>query len=240
MSGGNFIAYFRVPTDRQGRSGLGLEAQRHAVENYIVRENGRLIATFEEIESGKKADRPQLAAALTACRSMRARLVIAKLDRLARNVHLISGLMESGVDFVACDMPHASRLTLHILAAMAEHEREQISTRTKVALAAARLRGTRLGNPLLQAGSKEVALQAARAKRRYAARKAAEVLPLIDRARTAGALSLREIADALTARGISTPSGRARWHPEQVRRILIMRRSTLCGVCEYGTSASPV
>jgi DNA invertase Pin-like site-specific DNA recombinase len=220
MRGPNFIAYLRVSTDRQGRSGLGLDAQRQAVNAYVIREGGRLVATFEEIESGKKADRPQLAAALAACRAMRARLVIAKLDRLARNVHFISGLMESGVDFVACDMPHASRLTIHILAAMAEHEREQISARTKAALAAAKKRRIRLGNPALKPGTSEAAQRAALAKSRIAAKRTEEILPLIEQAREAGAVTLREIAAALTARGIVTPSGRRQWHPQQVTRML--------------------
>src|SRR4051794_33128778 len=135
-----YIAYYRVSTDRQGCSGLGLDAQRAAVASYLA---GRepLLAEYTEIESGKKNDRPQLAVALGECHRRRARLVIAKLDRLARNVHFISGLMESGVDFVAVDMPEANRLTLHILAAVAEHEREMISRRTKEALAAAKARG---------------------------------------------------------------------------------------------------
>src|SRR5215218_1388890 len=116
-----YIAYYRVSTDRQGRSGLGLDAQRAAVAGYLAG-RGALLAEYTEVESGKKNDRPQLAAALGECRRHRARLVIAKLDRLARNVYFISGLMESGVDFVAVDMPEANRLTLHILAAVAEHE----------------------------------------------------------------------------------------------------------------------
>ncbi len=140
----NFVAYYRVSTDKQGQSGLGLDAQRHAVASYL---SGRadIVAEFTEVESGKKHDRPQLAAALAECRWRRAKLVIAKLDRLARNVYFISGLMESGVEFVAGDMPEANRLTLHILAAVAEHEREMISKRTKEALAVAKTRGTRLG-----------------------------------------------------------------------------------------------
>jgi DNA invertase Pin-like site-specific DNA recombinase len=140
-----FVAYYRVSTDRQGQSGLGLDAQRAAVAGFVgARE---LIAEFTEVESGKRADRPQLAAALELCRRQRAMLVIAKLDRLARNVAFIANLMESGVEFTAVDMPYANRLTLHILAAVAEHEREMISARTKAALAAARARGVRLGRP---------------------------------------------------------------------------------------------
>ena len=141
-----FIAYYRVSTDRQGQSGLGLDAQHTAVMSHITG-HGELIAEFTEIESGKKSDRPQLAAALAACKKHKARLIIAKLDRLARNVAFIANLMESGVEFIAVDNPYANKLMLHMLAAFAEHEREQISKRTKEALAAAKIRGTRLGNP---------------------------------------------------------------------------------------------
>src|SRR5579863_4556003 len=141
-----FVAYYRVSTDKQGKSGLGLEAQREAVMRHIGTE--QLAAEFTEVESASKdSNRPQLHAALSECRKRRAVLVIAKLDRLARNVHFISGLMNSDVEFVAVDMPSANRLTIHILAAVAEHEREMISQRTKAALAAAKARGTKLGNP---------------------------------------------------------------------------------------------
>jgi DNA invertase Pin-like site-specific DNA recombinase len=141
----SFVSYYRVSTDRQGISGLGLEAQQEAVERYIAIENGELVEAFIEIESGKRKNRPQLNAAIALCRRKKAILVIAKLDRLARNVHFVSGLMEAGIEFVACDNPHANRLMVHMLAAFAEHEREMISTRTKAALAAAKARGVRLG-----------------------------------------------------------------------------------------------
>jgi hypothetical protein len=126
-----FIGYFWVSTDRLGRSGLGLEAQREAVLRYLAGVAGKLEGEFIEIESGRRNDRPQLAAAIAAAKKARATLIIAKLDRLARNVHFISGLMESGVDFVAADNTHANKLMMHMLAAFAEHEREQISQRTK-------------------------------------------------------------------------------------------------------------
>src|SRR4051812_31466483 len=134
-----FVAYYRVSTDRQGQSGLGLDAQRAAVAGFIGTRG--LVAEFTEVESGKRSDRPQLAMALDLCRRKRTMLVIAKLDRLARNVAFIANLMESGVEFVAVDMPYANKLTLHILAAVAEHEREMISVRTKIALAAYKARG---------------------------------------------------------------------------------------------------
>jgi len=145
----DFIAYYRVSTDRQGASGLGLDAQRQAVAGFIG--TGQLVAEFTEIESGRRhTNRPQLLAALAECRKRRAALLIARLDRLARNVAFIAALMENGTDFIACDMPQASRLTIHILAAVAEHEREMISTSTKAALAEAKRRGTTLGNPRIE------------------------------------------------------------------------------------------
>ena len=142
-----FVAYFRVSTDRQGKSGLGLEAQRASVINYLNGGTWELVGEFVEVESGKHSDRPRLAEALQACRKHRAKLVIAKLDRLSRNLAFIATLMESGIEFVAVDNPHANKLTVHILAAVAQHEREAISERTKDALRAAKARGTKLGNP---------------------------------------------------------------------------------------------
>lgn len=140
-----FIAYYRVSTDKQGKSGLGLDAQRQAVAGFVAG-RGEIVAEHTEIESTRNK-RPELHAALEACRKHKATLLIARLDRLARNVAFISNLMESRVDFLAVDMPEANRLTIHILAAVAEHEREMISKRTKAALQAAKARGTALGKP---------------------------------------------------------------------------------------------
>src|ERR1700712_922397 len=145
MAQGRFVGYFRVSTARQGRSGLGLEAQQEAVRSYLNGGDWQILAEVIEVESGKRNDRPQIAEALRLCRLHKATLVIAKLDRLARNVHFISSLMESDVDFVACDFPEANRLTVHILAAVAEHEAGMISARTKAALTAAKARGVTLG-----------------------------------------------------------------------------------------------
>ena len=142
-----FVAYYRVSTDRQGRSGLGLEAQQKAVRDYLDGGAWEIVAEFVEVESGKRSDRPELARALDACRKRKGKLVIAKLDRLSRNLAFIATLMELGVEFVAVDNPHANKLTIHILAAVAEHEREAISERTRAALAAAKARGTMLGTP---------------------------------------------------------------------------------------------
>jgi len=227
-----FISYYRVSTAQQGASGLGLEAQREAVARHVAIAGGALVAEFTEVESGKRNDRPQIAAAIAACRLQRATLVIAKLDRLARNVAFISNLMESSVDFVACDNPHATRLTIHILAAVAEHEREAISRRTKDALAV--VRGaiaeqgnwlsrrsgqliTRLGNPHLTAGNTRKARGTRTAK---AAEFAAAVQPYLERARSAGCRSLGELAAALTACGIETPAGGAEWTRMQVKRVI--------------------
>lgn len=218
-----FVAYYRVSTDAQGASGLGLEAQRQAVERHVNSADGLIVESFEEVESGKRNDRPQIAAALSACRTRRATLIIAKLDRLARNVAFISSLMEAGVDFVACDNPHATRLTIHILAAVAEHEREMISVRTRQALAAAKARGKRLGNPHLKPGDSFTARHARRARSALAGEYAAQVLPYIEAAQRAGAHSLNEIAEALMARGIRAPAGGARWCAAQVREIILRK-----------------
>lgn len=220
-----FVAYFRVSTDKQGSSGLGLDAQRAAVERYVASAGGVIAAEMQEVESGKKNDRPEIAAALAACRAHRATLIIAKLDRLARNVAFISGLMESGVDFVAADMPMANRLTVHILAAVAEHEREMISQRTKAALAAAKARGTRLGNPQLKAGNRASAIAAGRARARKARAKARDIWPFIDAAQKAGCTTLGQLAEALTARGVKTPGGCSDWTAEQVRRVIKKAKS---------------
>ena len=142
---GKFIAYYRVSTGKQGASGLGLEAQRKAVNDYLNGGRWTLVAELTEIESGKLSERPQLAQALALCRVHRAKLIVAKLDRLARNVGFLTTLMNDGVEFTCCDMPQANKLTIHILAAVAEAEAEAISQRTKAALQAARARGVALG-----------------------------------------------------------------------------------------------
>ena len=200
---GKFIAYFRVSTDRQGKSGLGLEAQREAVLNYLNGGSWTMVAEFTEVESGKHADRPQLAAALAACKKQKAKLVIAKLDRLSRNLAFIATLMDSGVEFVAADNPHANKLTIHILAAVAQHEREMIAQRTREALAAAKARGVKLGNPRLaeaRAGVTAARIAAADAF-------AANVRPIIREIQKSGVSSLRGVAKALSARGIKTARG---------------------------------
>jgi DNA invertase Pin-like site-specific DNA recombinase len=217
-----YVAYLRVSTEGQGRSGLGLEAQRAAVEAHAATTGGRIISEFVEVESGRKRDRPQLAAALAACRTGRATLVIAKLDRLARNVAFVSNLMESGVEFVAADMPAVNRLTVHILAAVAEEEARMISARTRAALAAAKARGVRLGNPRLLARDAKLSAKGNAVQVANAQRRASSVLPYIEGARRAGARTLAEIAEALMARGVPAPRGGHRWSPAQVRRTLLI------------------
>ncbi|WP_428305820.1 recombinase family protein [Lacipirellula sp.] len=208
------IAYYRVSTRKQEASGLGLEGQQFAVANFAKANGGEIVATFTEIESGKVSSRPEIAKAITEAKRLGARLVIAKLDRLARNVHFVSGLMESGVEFTACDSPHASRLTLHVLASVAENEARSISDRTKAALAALKARGVRLGSPVAAATAPE----AAKANARKAAAFAETIRPLAQRKREAGK-SLQEIADYLTGRGLRTRRGGA-WSATAVMRLL--------------------
>ena len=202
---GKFIAYYRVSTDRQGKSGLGLDAQRKAVIDYLDGGKWTLLDEFTEIESGKRNDRPELEKALAACKKHRAKLVIAKLDRLSRNLAFIATLMSRKVDFVCCDNPTATKFTIHILAAVAEHERDAISARTKAALAAAKANGKKLGNYERIAKAKCEAT---------AARDEAVRGAIADTAH----LSTRADADALSRSGIKTASGR-RWHAMQVHRV---------------------
>ena len=212
---GKFVAYYRVSTDQQGASGLGLEAQRKAVKTYLDGGPWRLVAQHTEVESGKRADRPELAKALAACRKHKAKLIIAKLDRLSRNLAFIATLMDSGVEFIAVDNPHANKLTIHILAAVAQHEREAISERTKAALAAAKARGKKLGGPrLAQARKKSIAARSAAADTF-----AANLRPIIEQIRASGISSLRGVAKALNARGVRTARGNE-WTAMQVSNVL--------------------
>src|SRR6516225_5188512 len=206
-----FVAYYRVSTDRQGSSRLGLEAQQKAVRDYLDGGAWELVGEFVEVESGKRADRPELAKALEARRKQKAKLVIAKLDRLSRNLAFIATLMDSGVAFVAVDNPHANKLTVHILAAVAEHEREMIAQRTKDALQAAKARGKRLGNPRLE----NIRKVAAAVNRKTADAFAANVRPIIREIQASGVSSFQGIARALAARGVSTARG-GRWTARMV------------------------
>jgi len=216
------IAYYRVSTARQGRSGLGLDAQREAVARH-VRSVGAagLVAEYREVETGKRDDRPQLAAALAACRVLGCILVIAKLDRLSRNAAFLINLESSGVEFVAADMPHANRLTIHLMAILAQHERELISKRTTEALAAAKARGVVLGGARNPKGYAVSARAAAAVRSAQAREWAASVAPYLREAANAGSRTLTALAADMAARGVRTPSGRGRWHATTVRRALI-------------------
>ena len=216
MANGKFIAYFRVSTAKQGQSGLGLEAQQNSVAAFLNGGAWELVAEFQEVETGKGADalakRPQLRAALDACRKQGATLIIAKLDRLARNVHFVSGLMESKVKFVACDMPEANELTIHIMAAFAEHEAKRIGQRTKDALAVAKARGVALG----RAGAAN--LRPNIEERQKAADDFADKLrPLFEGMKARG-LSQRAMAEELNSVGVPAPKG-GQWRLSQVQRL---------------------
>ena len=216
----SIIAYCRVSTARQGRSGLGLDAQREAVARFAAAEGFEITREFVEVETGKGSDalqrRPELAAALAEARRRKCPIAVAKLDRLSRNVHFISGLMEHRVPFLVTELgTDVDPFMLHIYAALAEKERRLISQRTKAALKAAKARGVRLGNPQL-AEAQSVGAARVRAQ---ADRFAATVLPVIREAQSAGATSLRAIADVLNARGVRTARG-GKWAATQVRDIL--------------------
>lgn len=207
-----YVAYYRRSTARQD---ITIEAQADAVRRYVG-ERGTIIADFTETESGKRKDRPELSKALDYCNRHKATLCIAKLDRLARNVAFIANLMDSGVEFVAVDFPQANRLTLHILAAVAEHEAVIISERTKTALQTLKRSGRVLGNVtnLVEAQTKGRSAQAHRARVR-----ATEIVPIIQEIRAAGLTTLEEIARALNRRGYKTTRGKA-WHKTTVMRVL--------------------
>ena len=212
----NFIVYLRVSTTGQQESGLGLEAQRAACEAFT--RSGALLAEYVEVESGGKSDRPELLAALDHCRQTGATLVVAKLDRLARNVAFVSALMESGIEFIAADNPSANKLTIHILSAVAESEREAISQRTIAALQAAKARGVVLGNPNLTSEQRKRGSQrggttmAERARRFHAA-----IMPLIQALRADG-LSFAAIALSINGQGFRTQRGKL-YSGEAVRRL---------------------
>jgi DNA invertase Pin-like site-specific DNA recombinase len=198
-----------------------LEAQQESVRSYLNGGRWQMVGEFTEVESGKRKDRPALLEALALCRLHNATLVIAKLDRLARNVNFISNLMESSVEFTAVDFPTANRLTIHILAAVAEHEAAMISARTKAALGAAKARGVQLGGDRgnIASQSKLGARVSAVRRSAKAATRADDLLPVIRSARANGATSLRQIADVLNDRGIKTARG-GQWSAVQVQRVL--------------------
>jgi DNA invertase Pin-like site-specific DNA recombinase len=221
MASGRFLSYLRVSTAKQGVSGLGIEAQRAAVDAYLNGGKWKLISEVIEVESGKRNDRPALKDALALCRLHNAVLIVAKLDRLSRNVAFLAALMESGVEFVACDFPTANKLTLHIMAAVAENEASMISKRTIDALTAAKARGVRLGGDragVIASQASKGAMASAQARRAIAQKRSADVLPVITAIRAEGK-SLRQIASVLNERGIRTARG-GEWSGAQVLQAL--------------------
>lgn len=217
-----FVAYFRVSTHKQGQSGLGLEAQELAVSNHLKEGVSELLATFTEIETGKGANalerRPQLRKALEICRKNKATLIIAKLDRLARNVHFVSGLLETGCDFIAADMPHANKVMIQMHAVMSEWERDQISTRTKAALAAAKARGVVLGT----AGANNLKCNVA--ERQNDARSFATKLSGVINGFKASGLTQRAMIEQLNQIGITTSKG-GKWSLLQLQRVIAIQEA---------------
>lgn len=220
MAGGKYVAYYRVSTPRQGRSGLGLDAQRKAVTDYLNGGDWTLLEAFTEVETGKRNDRPQLEAALRHCALTGATLIVAKLDRLSRDAAFLMSLQASNVEIKFADMPFADKMMIGIMALIAEWEREQISKRTKDALAAAKARGTKLGGdrghtlPSQAAGivSGEARSEAARVR-------ATQLLHYVREARERGSVTYSDIAKYLNGRGVTTPTGKA-WSPQGVRQMV--------------------
>ena len=227
MAKGSFVSYLRVSTQKQGQSGLGLEAQRKAVENYLNCGDWNLIEEVVEVESGKKNKRPKLNEAIELCKASGATLVVAKIDRLTRDAAFLLNLKDAGIDFIAADMPEANRLTIGIMALVAEQEREAISKRTKEALAAAKVRGVQLGayrdgNFVGRVGTSKDAKNASEARTALYRSRAAAKLPMIKKVDPDNSLSLRGIAQKLNDLGVPTISGKGNWSANSVRRLKIM------------------
>ncbi len=220
LHSGKFVAYYRVSTDRQGTSGLGLEAQQEAVRVFLNGGKWSLIGEFTEVESGarkKLKNRPMMASALDLCRKQKATLVVAKLDRLARDVQFISELLNSNVKFICADMPEADRTFLQMMSVFAEYEGRRIGERTKAALDSLKRKGVKLGSPTPENGSK-VGVRSIKAK---ADSYAEQVGPIVqDIIKKTGAQTLRDISEALSAKGVLTPRGNTEWFPSQVSNLL--------------------
>lgn len=220
LHSGKFVAYYRVSTDRQGTSGLGLEAQQEAVRVFLNGGKWSLIGEFTEVESGarkKLKNRPMMASALELCRKQKATLVVAKLDRLARDVQFISELLNSNVKFVCADMPEADRTFLQMMSVFAEYEGRRIGERTKAALDSLKRKGVKLGSPTPEIGS-QVGVKSIKAK---ADNYAEQVGPIVqDIIKKTGAQTLRDISEALSARGVLTPRGNTEWFPSQVANLM--------------------
>lgn len=218
---GKCVSYLRVSTQQQGRSGLGLEVQREAVAVYLSGRQWKLVEEVVEVESGKRSNCSELARALSLCRIHGARLLVAKLDRLARNMVFTSALRESGVDFEAVDLPQANNLTVHTMAAVAEYDATEISTLTRAVVAAAKARGPELGRYHwhIQMVANKGSAESARVRTESANKHARDLMPLIQAIRAEGATSLRQIASALNERKVSAVRG-GEWSAVQVKRIM--------------------
>lgn len=221
QSGRRIIAYYRVSTRKQQRSGLGIDAQRQIVAQFAMSTGAKIVDHFTEHESGRSLTRPELQRALAACRLQRATLVVAKLDRLARNAAFLLSLRDSGVDLVACDMPSMNRMTVGIMAVVAEEEARVISERTRVALQAAKRRGTILGTPRnLTTNARRLGCTRSAVVRADAAEsRAKDLAPIFERFRSEGISSVGQMAHALNQTEIRTPRGKA-WTPVAVLRVL--------------------
>lgn len=207
----NAVCYYRVSTDKQGKSGLGVDAQKESVQRFAKSNHLKILDEYTEVESGRNNKRPVLLQAIDRCKEKQALLLIAKLDRLGRNVAFISKLMESGIDFIAVDNPHANKLIVHILAAFAEHERDEISTRTKEALRAAKARGVKLGRnaKTLAKRNKARSIDFARLMK-----------PIIEGLMNEGFETIREIVAELNKQKIPTATKQGKWHVGTVQKIL--------------------
>ena len=224
MSQGSIVTYLRVSTARQGKSGLGLEAQQKAVADYLGTGQWNLLEEFVEIESGKNSKRPKLLEAIELCKASGAKLLVAKLDRLARDAAFLMNLKDGGIDFVCADMPEANRLTIGIMALVAEQEREAISKRTTEALAAAKAKGVQLGayRDGVYVGGKgnaDTARIASKARTAKFRANAMDKLPLLARYDPDGSMSLRAIAEIFNRYGVKTVSGKGQWSANSVRRL---------------------
>jgi DNA invertase Pin-like site-specific DNA recombinase len=222
MATGNHVLYFRVSTAKQGADGHGIAAQKQAVAAFLNGGSWKVVGEFTEVESGKRDDRPELAKAIEACRLYGARLVVAKLDRLSRDIHFLTGLERAGIRFVAADMPEANEMVVHMMAVVAQAERKMISKRTKDALAAAKAKGVKLGGFRFNGkrftdADHEAAREALKAK---TGTQAARLAPMITELQQAGITSATGLAKALTERGIPTARGGEKWSTVQIQRVL--------------------
>jgi DNA invertase Pin-like site-specific DNA recombinase len=216
---GKFVLYYRVSTQRQGQSGLGLEAQQQQAMQYLQQVNGHMIQEFVEVESGRKANRPELEKAIDLCRAYNATLLVAKFDRLSRDAHFLLGLQKAGIKFIAADNPQANELTLGILALVAQQEAKAILERTKAALAAAKARGLKLGGDMGYRGNKDDLVTATEAKKAKADETAKLLEPILNRVNPDGKLSFKKVAQVLNMEGVTTLSGKGKWYPSTVKNV---------------------